>query len=118
MRLVGATLYALRIQFVESFSHSATERGCSDSIVVRVQDETGVEGFGEGAPRAYVTGETTETALSHLADTLWPRVAERSLPDAGGALDVAGASEGSVLDALAAAVPDVALDGALAAHAS
>ena len=117
MRLVGATLYALRIPFVESFSHSATERGCSDSIVVRVRDETGVEGFGEGAPRAYVTGETTETAWSHLADTLWPRVAERALPDAS-TLDAAGVPEGGVLDALAAAVPDVALNGALAAHAS
>ena len=26
MKLVAATLYALRIPFVESFSHSATER--------------------------------------------------------------------------------------------
>lgn len=119
MRLVAATLYILKIPFVESFNHSATERGCSDSIVVRVRDENGVEGFGEGAPRAYVTGETAETALAHLADTLWPRVAERPLPAADEALAIAGVlPNASDLDALGAVVPDVALEGAVAAHAS
>src|SRR5437867_507815 len=67
MRLVGATLYALRIPFVEAFSHSATERRWSDSVVVRVRDDAGTEGFGEGTPRPYVTGETVDTMLEHVA---------------------------------------------------
>src|SRR5207244_7056226 len=100
MRLVGATLYALRIPFVESFSHSATERRWSDSVVVRVRDEAGTEGFGEGAPRAYVTGETVETMLDHLAGELWPRVAGREVPPA------------ESLESLAAFVPDTSLAGA------
>jgi L-Ala-D/L-Glu epimerase len=104
MRLTAATLYALRIPFVESFSHSATERRCTDSVVVRVRDETGVEGFGEGAPRPYVTGETAESVLAHLAGELWPRLAGRPLPTAD-------------LDGLAALVPDVELSGTVAAHA-
>jgi muconate cycloisomerase len=83
MRLVGATLYALRIPFVEEFSHSAGARRWSDSVVVRVRDEAGTEGFGEGVPRPYVTGETVETMLEHLARDLWPRVADRPLPPAG-----------------------------------
>jgi L-alanine-DL-glutamate epimerase-like enolase superfamily enzyme len=80
VRLVDATLYALRIPFVEAFSHSATERRWSDSVVVRVRDEAGIEGFGEGTPRPYVTGETVETMLEHLDRGLWPRVAGRELP--------------------------------------
>jgi len=48
MKLAAATLYALRIPFVESFSHSAGERRWSDSVVVCVRDEAGTEGFGEG----------------------------------------------------------------------
>lgn len=80
MRLVGATLYALRIPFIEAFSHSATDRRVSESVVVRVRDEAGTVGYGEGAPRPYVTGETVETLLDHLARDLWPRVAERALP--------------------------------------
>ncbi len=80
MRLVGTTLYALRIPFVEAFSHSATERRWSDSVVVRVRDEAGTEGYGEGTPRPHVTGETVATMLDHLAGHLGimalPRIPE------------------------------------------
>src|SRR2546428_12585421 len=106
MRLVGATLYALRIPFVEAFSHSATERRWSDSVVVRVRDDAGTEGFGEGTPRPYVTGETVETMLEHLGRDLWPRVAGRELPPAG---HLAG---------LATFVPETYLAGALAPNAT
>lgn len=83
MKLVGATIYALQIPFVESFSHSATERRWSDAVVVRVRDDAGTDGYGEGLPRPYVTGETVESMLEHLASDLWPRVAGRELPPAG-----------------------------------
>jgi len=106
MRLVAATLYALRIPFVESFRHSATERRWSDSVVVRVRDEAGTEGFGEGTPRPYVTGEIVETMLDHLTCELWPRVADRELPPA------------CNLEALAAFLPETSLAGAIAPHAS
>ena len=82
MRLVDATLYVLRIPFVEAFSHSASERRCSESVVVRVRDDEGTEGFGEGTPRPYVTGETVATMLEDLG-RLWSRVAVRELPPAG-----------------------------------
>jgi L-alanine-DL-glutamate epimerase-like enolase superfamily enzyme len=105
MRPVAATLYALRIPFVEAFGHSAGERRWSDSVVVRIRDEHGIEGFGEGTPRPYVTGETVDTMLDHLADDLWPRVAGRELtaPD---------------LAALDAFLPETTLPGAVAPHAS
>ena len=106
MKLVAATLYALRIPFVESFSHSATERRWSDSVVVRVRDEAGIEGFGEGTPRPYVTGEIVETMLEHLTCELWPRVADREVPPA------------CNLEALAAFLPETSLAGAIAPHAS
>jgi muconate cycloisomerase len=106
MQLVAAIAYALRIPFVESFGHSASERRWSDSVVVQVRDESGVEGYGEGAPRPYVTGETVETMLDHLAHELWPRVADRELPPA------------EDLATLAAVLPETALASALAPHAS
>lgn len=106
MKLVAATIYALRIPFAESFGHSVTERRWSDSVVVRVRDEVGTEGFGEGVPRPYVTGETVESVLDHVARQLWPSVAERELPSAGD------------LAAVAAVVPDTRLEGTIAPHAS
>ena len=106
MKLVAATLYALRVPFVESFGHSVTERGWSDSVIVRVRDEVGTEGFGEGVPRPYVTGETVEMMLDHLGRELWRGVADRDLPAA------------DDLDALAAFVPETRLDGVIAPNAS
>ena len=106
MKLVAATLYALRIPLVESFSHSATERRWSDSVVVRVRDEAGTEGFGEGTPRPYVTGEIVQTMLDHFTCELWPRVADREVPPA------------CSLEALAAFLPETSLAGAIAPHAS
>jgi L-alanine-DL-glutamate epimerase-like enolase superfamily enzyme len=106
MKLVAATVYALRIPFVEAFTHSAAARRCSDSVVVRVRDEAGYEGFGEGVPRPYVTGETVATMRGHLARELWPRVAGRALPAA------------PCLHELAALVPDIPVGGTVAPHAS
>jgi muconate cycloisomerase len=106
MRLVAATIYALRIPFVESFRHSTSERRWSDSVIVRVRDEIGTEGFGEGAPRPYVTGETVETTLEHLAGELWPSVAEREVPPA------------NDLEELEAFLPEIHVAEAIAPHAS
>src|SRR5207245_3853245 len=104
MKLVAATLYALRIPFVESFSHSAGERRWADSVVVRVRDDVGTEGDGEGTPRPYVTGETVEPMPDHLANELWPRVADREVPSA------------DDLEAFASFPPETHLAGAIAPH--
>src|SRR5271163_297552 len=119
MKLTSATVYAIRLPFVASFNHSAKDRAFCDSIIVKVRDESGVEGFGEGAPREYVTGETQATALAHIAETLWPSVALRQLapcsnadrlpefvPDASMARAV---SDGASRCALDLAILDVAL---------
>src|SRR5260370_16594267 len=79
MKLISATVCALRLPFVASFAHSAKARAFCDSIVVKVRDESGIEGFGEGAPREYVTGETQATAAAHIAETLWRWVARKPL---------------------------------------
>ena len=109
MKLVAATVYALRIPFVEAFRHSAKERRWSDSVVVRVRDEDGTEGFGEGIARPYVTGETPDTMVQHLMQDLWPAVVRRDLPE----LADAGA-----LRAVDAFIPDKRTPGVVANHAS
>lgn len=79
MRLVRGTVYALSIPFVEAFAHSAAGRTRCDSVVVRVVDDAGTEGFGEGVPRPYVTGETVPGVLDHLGRVLWPALVDREL---------------------------------------
>ena len=102
MRLVSATVYALRIPFLESVRHSLAGRAWSDSVVVRVQDADGIEGFGEAAPRLYVTGETPADVVAHLARVLWPAVRGTAAPVLRGPAD---------LEAVERLVPDAAADG-------
>jgi len=109
VRIVSATAHALRIPFVEAFAHSARERSCSDSVVVRVVDDAGVEGWGEGAPRPYVTGETVDFMLRHLAESLCPRLLAVDLPPLCVPAD---------LPAIDALIPDTPTPGVLSAGAS
>lgn len=108
MKLASATIYALQIPFVESFRHSAHLRQACDSVVLRVVDENGVVGFGEGAPRPYVTGETPEVVVDHLAHNLWPKVAGVELPD----------PQADGLSTLDAFIPDMVLAGVVSPNAA
>lgn len=109
MKLVSATLFALQIPFVESFRHSAKERAVADPVVLQVRDEAGTEGFGEGIPRPYVTGETVEFVLEHLRERLWPGVAGRDLP---------ALSAEAGLEELESWIPTPEAPGVVADHAS
>jgi muconate cycloisomerase len=79
VRVISATLYALDIPFVEVFNHSLAKRDRSGSIVVKLASDSGTEGFGEGVPRYYVTGETREQSVAHIADVLLPAVMNKDL---------------------------------------
>jgi muconate cycloisomerase len=80
MKITGARLYGLELPFVEAFRHSAKERTFSDSVIVQLRDELGNQGFGEGVPRPYVTGETQAAVLDHLRQSLIPPLLGRELP--------------------------------------
>lgn len=109
MTPVAATIYALHIPFTEAFQHSIKERTFCDSVVIRVRDEAGTEGFGEGVPRPYVTGETADMVVEHLARDLWPAIVERELPALQDEADLA---------ALDAFIPQQELPGVLSDNAS
>jgi muconate cycloisomerase len=83
VRLASVAASAVRIPFVAAFGHAATIRSRSESIVVRVGFDGGAIGFGEGAPRPYVTGESVASALEALRRPLVPRVADQDFPTDG-----------------------------------
>jgi muconate cycloisomerase len=78
--LVSGAVYALSIPFIESFRHSLHERGESDSVILVLRDELGNEGFGEAAPRPYVTGETVAFVVERLSTHYWPALVAKALP--------------------------------------
>jgi L-alanine-DL-glutamate epimerase-like enolase superfamily enzyme len=66
MRVVELTAFHVRIPLRKSIRHASHTRTQTDNLVIRCVLEDGSEGFGEGVPRDYVTGETIASALDLL----------------------------------------------------
>jgi muconate cycloisomerase len=64
---VEAEILGIEIPFRFAFSHSLAERSVGDGVLLRVSDERGRSGYGECAPRDYVSGETSASAIDLLA---------------------------------------------------
>lgn len=56
------TMKSLEIPFRVEFQHSSASRAATETVLVTIKHQD-KEFLGEGCPRAYVTGETVETAL-------------------------------------------------------
>lgn len=70
----------MQIPFVEGFGHSLKTRKASNSVIVRLETDEGAVGYGEGAPRPYVTGETVESMTRSVSETFWPALKGVDLP--------------------------------------
>src|SRR5262249_30083976 len=51
------------------FRHASFTRSATDNLIVRCVLDDGTEGFGEGVPRDYVTGETIDSAIALLKES-------------------------------------------------
>ncbi len=71
-------IWRLKLPFHFPFKHTLATHTASENLVVKITTERGLAGYGEGVPRAFVTGETLEGALSFLAGTLGPRMLNAS----------------------------------------
>jgi muconate cycloisomerase len=69
VRIVELTTFQVRIPLQKPIRHASHTRSSTDNLVVRCTLEDGTEGFGEGVPRDYVTGETIDTSMSLLQST-------------------------------------------------
>ncbi|MDO9463340.1 MAG: hypothetical protein Q7J61_05985, partial [Deltaproteobacteria bacterium] len=81
MRLKALDIFHLRVPFLFTVKHSLVARECSESLVVRVETETGLSGYGEGTPRGYVTGESISENITCFEKGLVPMLAGRIFPD-------------------------------------
>lgn len=66
MKVVELTAYQVHIPLRRMIRHASHSRDSTENIVIRCVLEDGTEGFGEGVPREYVTGETIEQAMALL----------------------------------------------------
>lgn len=72
MRVKELTAWHVRIPLRKPIRHASHARTATDNVLVRALLDDGSIGFGEGVPRAYVTGETVETALQLLSESDLP----------------------------------------------
>lgn len=66
MHVVELTAIQVQIPLRRAIRHASHTRTTTDNVIVRCVLDDGTEGFGEGVPRDYVTGETAETAIALL----------------------------------------------------
>lgn len=70
MKLSDFQIFSLRIPFKLKFSHSLATRSVSESVLLALADTQGHQGYGEGTPRPYVTGETIDGTMRVLQEIL------------------------------------------------
>jgi L-alanine-DL-glutamate epimerase-like enolase superfamily enzyme len=61
--------YQVRIPLRKTIRHASHTRDSTENVVVRCVLQDGSEGFGEGVPREYVTGETIDEAINSLQES-------------------------------------------------
>jgi L-alanine-DL-glutamate epimerase-like enolase superfamily enzyme len=77
-------LFAVDLPFKTVVRHAAAARTTSESRFLRMTLDSGVDGWGEALPRAYVSGESRQDAFALLRDQVLPAlVGQRfqSLPE-------------------------------------
>jgi muconate cycloisomerase len=77
MTISKLELYTAAVPLKKTVKHASFERTVSENLIARVVLSDGVEGYGEGVPRPYVTGETIETATTALGSQDWARIIGR-----------------------------------------
>jgi len=72
---VKLALHRIEIPFRVTFRHASATRAGTMAILVTAHDTEGNQGFGEGCPREYVTGESLDSAEAffHLYRDVWCR---------------------------------------------
>lgn len=72
MKINEINVFQLLLPFSGEFAHSVRKRNFVKNIIVEIiADQGKITGYGEGAPRSYVTGETQESAadgIRHLIE--------------------------------------------------
>lgn len=70
----------VELPFRFRFGHALAARTSSVNLIVCVRLRDGSVGYGEGAPREYVTGETPDGALERVVDAYAPSLIGHALP--------------------------------------
>jgi len=86
-RIAELIAYHVRIPLKRTVKHASHTRADTDSLVVCCKLTDGTQGWGEGLPRSYVTGDTIESVFEQLQQTDWRSQLGGDLPDLPAAIE-------------------------------
>ncbi|MDL2218574.1 dipeptide epimerase [Christensenellaceae bacterium OttesenSCG-928-M15] len=66
MKIANITLKEIRIQLYEPFRVAFGEIDFVENVLVKIETDEGITGYGEAAPMPFVTGETVQSVLAML----------------------------------------------------
>lgn len=81
MRINRIQCYHYNRAFTVPFDSLQTQRRHADSVIVRISCDNGVSGFGEGAPRPYVTGEDVASVVACINSIFAPILFSSGIKD-------------------------------------
>lgn len=64
MKLRKVSVYRIKIPLRQKFKHASAQRVFAENIIVRIDSDNGISGWGETIPREYVTGETLDGTMT------------------------------------------------------
>jgi len=70
LKIVSAECMPIRLDFRMNVAHSLASRHFTENIIIEIQSDSGLAGYGECVPRKYVTGETSGSVVEILNDIL------------------------------------------------
>ena len=68
LKIKKISFSSLEIPFKTEFSHASKSRSTTEAVVVCVESESGLRGYGEGCPRDYVTQEDLKSTIDFLEE--------------------------------------------------
>src|SRR5690606_5495846 len=74
MKIVKADIYAVNFPLKEPFIISYATYPSMAAVIVRLETDTGLEGYGEAVPDEHVTGEHVDGAFEILKTLLLPQI--------------------------------------------
>ena len=72
IRPVRIRCYQYNKAFLVQFESPQIQRGRADSVLIRIDFSDGTSGYGESAPRSYVTGENSDSVVQLITKTFAP----------------------------------------------
>ena len=66
LRIDHVEVHSFPVPFKTVFRHASASRSRAENLIVTARSDDGLTGYGEGCPRAYVTGETVEGGAAFI----------------------------------------------------